>query len=273
MITQRFLCLAAFLFSSTFLFAQTNFYSPDTIQKIEITFTQPNWDYMMDTAKYGAEGYLTAAQVKVNGTLFDSVGVKYKGYSSFDSTKKKNPFHIKLDYVKPNANYKGAEDIKLSNGFSDPSAVREVLSYEILRNYMDAPQSNFMTVYINGVYYGVYSSSEDIDKVFLSKKFYSSGNTFFKCNPASVVSGQIPNLLYLGTDSANYYSRYEIKSDIKWKDLIDLCDTLGNQPAHIDSVLDVDRALWMLAFNNVTVNLDSYTGAFAQNYYLYRDLN
>ncbi|MBK7338404.1 MAG: CotH kinase family protein [Saprospirales bacterium] len=29
--------------------------------------------------------------------------------------------------------------------------------------------------------------------------------------------------------------------------------------------------LWMLAINNVLVNLDSYVGGFAQNYYLYRD--
>jgi hypothetical protein len=36
-------------------------------------------------------------------------------------------------------------------------------------------------------------------------------------------------------------------------------------------MLDVDRTLWMLAFNDVLVNLDSYSGAFRQNYYLYRD--
>ena len=41
----------------------------------------------------------------------------------------------------------------------------------------------------------------------------------------------------------------------------------------IETVLDVDRALWMLAFNNVLVNLDSYSGAFRQNYYLYKDQN
>lgn len=254
------------------LFSQSNFYAPDTIQSVEITFSQPNWDYMLDTSKYGLDGYIYAS-ARINGTQFDSVGVKYKGYSSYDSSRTKNPLHIKLDYYYNNANFQGFEDVKLSNGFSDPSAVREVLSYEILRNYMDAPQSNFARVYINGIYYGVFSSSESIDKSFLSKKFYSSGNTFFKCNPASVVSGQIPNLLYLGTDSANYYSRYEIKSAIKWKDLIDLCDTLANQTIHVDSILDIDRALWMLAFNNVTVNLDSYTGAFAQNYYLYKDDN
>ena len=50
-------------------------------------------------------------------------------------------------------------------------------------------------------------------------------------------------------------------------------ETLKNNPNAAENILDVDRALWMLAFNNVLVNLDSYTGAFAQNYYLYHDKN
>ncbi len=48
---------------------------------------------------------------------------------------------------------------------------------------------------------------------------------------------------------------------------IDVLNCLLN----IETVLDVDRALWMLAFDNVLVNLDSYIGQFKQNYYLYND--
>lgn len=44
-------------------------------------------------------------------------------------------------------------------------------------------------------------------------------------------------------------------------------------PASVESTMDIDRAIWMLAFNNVMVNLDSYNGAFCQNYYLYKDNN
>lgn len=263
-----------FLLSVNFnAFAQNSFYALDTIQLIEITFPQSNWDYQLDTAKAGSDGYILATEVKINGTSFDSVGVRFKGNSSYDSTRAKNPLHIKLDHVHGNASYDGYQDVKLSNEFSDPSMVREVLAYSILRNYMDAPLCNFARVFINGTYYGVYTSSESIGSDFLSNHFYSSGNSFFKCNPASVLNGHIPNLVYLGTDSANYYDRYEIKSDVLWKDIIDLCDTLNNASAHVDSVLDIDRALWMIAFNNVCVNLDSYSGAFAQNYYLYRDQN
>jgi spore coat protein CotH len=259
------------LFSAKSLLAQNSFFAIDTVQDIEITFPQTDWDYELDTLKAGTDGYLLATQVKINGTIFDSVGVRYKGNSSYDSTREKNPLHIKLDYVHGNAAYSGNTDVKLSNCYQDPTWVREVLAYKILRNYMAAPQCNFARVFINGVYYGVYSNSENINDDFLATHFYSSTNSFFKCNPANVVSGHIPNLTYLGTDSANYYDRYEMKSSLAWKDLIDLCDTIGNYSAAMDSVIDVDRAIWMLAFNNETVNLDSYSGLFAQNYYLYKD--
>lgn len=268
---HKFFVVLAFFLSAKFVSAQGNFFALDTIQEIELTFSQPNWDYQLDTMKAGTDGYLLAAQVKLNGTVFDSVGVRYKGNSSYDSTRFKNPFHIKLDFVHGNADYNGITDVKLSNCYQDPTYVREVLAYKILRNYMAAPQCNFARLIINGVYYGVYSNSESVNDDFLATHFYSSDNSFFKCNPAIVTNGHIPNLTYLGTDSTNYYDRYEIKSNYAWKDLIDLCDTIGNFSAHMDSVLDVDRATWMLAYNNETVNLDSYSGAFAQNYYLYKD--
>jgi spore coat protein CotH len=79
--------------------AQT-FYNTSSIQKIEVQFGQSNWDYMLDTAKLGTENYIMAQWVKINGTTLDSVGVKYKGNSSFDSTYAKNPVHIELDTYK-----------------------------------------------------------------------------------------------------------------------------------------------------------------------------
>jgi hypothetical protein len=270
---KSFVALFVSLFFACGLCAQENFYAIDTIQDIEITFTQSNWDYQMDTAYTGSEGYILASQVSINGIVYDSVGVKYKGNSTYNASQTKNPFHIKLDYVHGSADYDNVTDIKLSNCFADPSMVREVLAYQVLRNYMAAPLCNFARVSVNGLYLGVYSNAQSVDSDFLSDNFYSSDNTFFKCNPQSVVSGQLPSLIYLGTDSSNYYSRYEIKSDYAWKDLIDMCDTLNNYSAYADTLLDIDRVLWMLAFNNVTVNLDSYTGAFAQNYYLYKDDN
>ncbi len=139
---------------------------------------------------------------------------------------------------------------------------------------MDAPLSNYANVYVNGTLMGLYSNSEAISKRFVNSRFYSKTNTFIKCNPpdgAGPQSNDFPNLVYLGQDSSDYYDAYELKSDYGWQELINLCDTLTNHTDEIEKILDVDRTLWMLAYNNVLVNLDSYNGAFAQNYYLYRD--
>ena len=58
-----------------------------------------------------------------------------------------------------------------------------------------------------------------------------------------------------------------------WTDLQELTKVLNTDPGKIDRILDVDNALWMLALNNVMVNLSSYSGNHSINYYLYKDGN
>lgn len=267
--------LLILLFAMSSAAFSQSFYDEDTIQEIRITFEQSNWDALMDAQKAGDEDYILASEVTINGVEFDSVGVKYKGNSTYSANQKKNPLHIELDTYK-NHKYEDYTDIKLSNGAKDPSFLREVLSYKILRNYMDAPLSNYAVVYINDELFGLYSNSESVSKKFVDSRFGSKTNTFVKCNPPSGAgpgTTALPNLTYRGEDSSSYYSAYELKSDYGWSELIDLCDTLNNFTEDIESILDVDRALWMLAFDNILVNLDSYIGGFAQNYYLYKDDN
>ncbi len=264
-------CLLSFLFYNPA--NSQDFYDMSTVQTIEIYFAQSNWDQLLDNEKATTEDYIMADSVVLNGIAFDSVGVKYKGNSTYNANQTKNPWHIELDTYK-SQDFQGYKDIKLSNVAKDPSFLREVLSYQILRQYMPAPKSNFANVYVNGTLIGLYSNTEAITKTFLDSRFGDKNNTFIKCNPpagAGPGTSDYPNLVYLGTDSSLYYDGYEMKSDFGWADLINLCDSLDNQINDIEDVLDVDRAIWMLAFDNALVNLDSYIGGFAQNYYLYKD--
>lgn len=269
---------AIYSFWTLFLFTATGFsqtlYDMNTIQTIDIVFSQSNWDALLDAAE-PSDAYIAAQSVTINGTTFTNVGVKYKGNSSYNANQVKNPWHIELDtYV--DQNYQGFTDIKLSNVIFDPSFVREALAYKMVRNYMIAPEANFAKVTVNGSYLGLYTNVESISKKFVNKHFGSNDNAFFDCSPpggAGPQSTNLPNLAYLGTNSASYTSAYDMKSDTGWDDLITLTNTLSNNIANIETVLDVDRALWMLAFDNVIVNLDSYIGQFKQNYYLYKDDN
>ena len=220
----------------------------------------------------GNEDRLLASCI-INGVEYDSVGVKYKGNSTYSANNAKNPLNIKLDYIIDSQDYDDFYTLKLSNGDKDPSFVREVLSYEITRKYMQAPLSNYAKVYINGSYYGLFSSSESINKKFVSEHFLSDeDNPLFKCNPVSTFNGG-SSLEYLGTNEASYYDFYELQTDQGWTEMISLTNAIENDPSNVEDVLDIDRAIWMVALDNILVNLDSYIGPFKQNYYLFYDDN
>ncbi|NRR90520.1 CotH kinase family protein [Winogradskyella undariae] len=280
---KKTITLLTILFLTINLFSQ-ELYDINTIQTIEIEFAESNWDALLDAEKAGDNNYTEATSVTINGTVFNQVGVKYKGNSSYSSSQVKNPFHIELDtYV--DQDYQGYTDIKLANGFADPSFVRETVAYNIVNQYMDAPQANYANVYVNGTLIGLYTNTEAISKKFVNKHFNSNDNAFFSCSPpdgAGPTTTTLPNLEYLGTSYTSYDDAYEIKSDddddesvalAHWDNLIELTNILSNDIDNIENVLDVDSAIWMLAFDNVMVNLDSYIGQFKQNYYLYKDNN
>ena len=250
-----------------------SFYDQATIQTIHVYMSQSNWDQLLDNAYATSGDYIMADSVAINGVVMDSIGVKYKGNSSYNANQVKNPWHIELDTYKEHE-YQGYKDIKLANVAKDPSFLRDVLGYQVVRQYMDAPLANYANLYVNGTLIGLYSNTEAISKAFVNSRFGHKSNTFFSCSPpegANPTSGDYPNLVYLGTDSTDYYDAYEIKSNEGWQDLINLCDTLSNHTSDIENILDIDRAIWMLALDNAMVNLDSYIGAFSQNYYLYKD--
>lgn len=250
-----------------------NLYNSNSTTLIEIYFSQQDWnEQLIDFYLADLDQRLLADSVVINGSVKDSVGIKYKGNSTFSESNAKNPINISLDYIQDNQDYQGFRTLKLSNGKNDPSFLREVLSYEIARKYMTAPESNHAKVYINDVFHGMYVSSEAINRDFQNDHLYSDKeNSRFKCNPVSVFDGNGSSLEYLGNDSSSYYDFYELKTDYSWQDIIDLTFSIENNVSNIESILNMDRVIWMLAFNNVLVNLDSYTGPFRQNYYLIKD--
>jgi spore coat protein CotH len=265
-----------FFSGSNNLLAQTDFYDVDTIREIKIYFDQPNWDHLLDSLyAEDAQNRLVATYITIDGVQLDSIGIRYKGYSSANTARIKNPFNIKIDYIKGNQTYNGIDKIKLSNVIQDPSFVREVLSYEIARKYMPASKANYANVYVNDTLLGLYTNVESVGGEFLEGHYNSSDNPFFKGNPETLdLSGDDNSSLDsdLGTDSTLYYPRYTMKSDNGWSDLYNLIDTLNNYTEDIEKVLNVDRTIWMHAINFSLINFDSYVG-YAQNYYLYKDNN
>lgn len=273
-----FICLLFLAFFTKAQQGQQNFYDANHLSEIKLTFNQDNWMGYLDSLRVNGDDLLFATAI-IDGVSYKNVGVRYRASRSFKTGAKRNALYIKLNYINKNQNHQGYKTLTLSSAVRDPSMVREVLGYEVAREYMPAPKANYSKVNINGKYYGLFVNVENIEAAFLEEHFGSSDNTFIKCSPSidtKIVSGCKNNAyasLAYEDNIMCYLSNYELLSDDGWDDLIELTNILENEPEKIEKVLNVDRTLWMHAFNNVVANLSSYSGNQSLNYYLYKDAN
>jgi CotH kinase protein len=283
---SKYLLLAVVLTGNLPKAKAQNVYDLQTIREVRVKIEDPHWAKKLKALKEREPDRRIICSVNIDGVQYDSAGIRYKGNSSYNNPSKKEqrklPINIKLDHVRAGRSLPGGiATLKLSNAFRDPSYVREPLAYEIARNYMPASGSNFVRVYINDEYMGAYNNTESIDKAFLIKHFGNEGKALFKCDPDDWQAFTQKNgcklskdasLTNLGAGVECYSDLYEITGSKKhYADLIKLIQTLEKSPEKVHEILDLDQTLWMLAFNNLFVNLDSYNGNLSHNYYLFLD--
>ena len=281
----RLFLISICLFWGFQLSAQKDFYNMDKIQEVRITLKQNKWDRILDSLKRNSPSSRLKGNATVNGNTYQDVGVRYKGNSSYYRTRNetydKLPFNIKLDFKNKSqeiVNRWGT--IKLSNAFLDPSFIRDPLTFEMVRKYMPASRCNFAKLYVNDTFYGLYINTESVDKEFLEEHFGTNKGQLVKCDPdnwkrvrsqSGCPKGDNASLMWLNDKPGCYDAFYEVDDVESWDPLLKLIKTLNRSPKEIETVLNVDQTLWMLALNNCMVNLDSYNGALSHNYYIWFD--
>lgn len=249
-------------------------FESDAVHEFHLTFHQPDWWDSLRTNFEGQEDLLyLVAEFDWEATHFDSIGVRFKGASSYyiNNTQKKS-FKLDIDEFVQGQDIHGLDKLNLNCGFKDPSFVREAACYEICEAAgLPTVRTNFVALYINGVFWGLYTLAEQFDQQFISGRFgqNETGN-LWKGDPHGTLE-------YLGGDTTDYYGEYELKTneeDNDWSALLRFVEILNNTPItnlpdSLHPLVDVNSALAMLAIDNLTVNLDSYAGRCA-NYYLYQ---
>jgi hypothetical protein len=259
------------------------FYNTTGIRDVRLTFPNDDWDKFLDSTKRSKSEARLTGTLLLEGQKFEKVGVRYKGNSSYFASRKRSvkklPLNIKL--AKGDLIEGKYATLKLSNVNRDASFLREALSYEIIRSYMPAPQCNFAKVFVNDKLMGFYNSVESVDELFIKNHPTTEGGHFLvKCDPdfsadnaPTCPKGDRASLMFMGEDSTCYAPLYEMDNHGSWKEFINFVRVLNQEPDKIERVLNVDQTLWMLALNNVMINLDSYNGAFSHNYYLLRTVD
>ena len=148
----------------------------DAVHEISLTFHQPAW---WDSLAANFEGqddpsYL-AAEFDWEGVHFDSIGVRFKGHSSYNSYPGvKKPFMLDLNEFVEGQELSGLDKLNLNNAFLDPTFVRERCCYELC-GVLGLPtvRTNFAALRINGQYWGLYVIVEQLDQEFIESRFGS----------------------------------------------------------------------------------------------------
>jgi len=272
-------------------------YDIDTLREITIKFYEPDYHETLINWFNAENDNRLLATLEMEGVLYDSVAVRYKGNISFIlaelSDTPKFPLNIDMNDFIEDQDLMGYTKLKLGNVYTDPTYVREAIAYSIYRKYTVAPKSNLIKVNIGvvgqeAVYHGVYSNSESINKGFLKDHYGWKHGPLVKCDPnpqdeelacdnSGLGNGSggeqveaLPDLVWYGPDSCQYYANYEMKRDYGWEDLVEFIDVLNNDESEIYDYLNIDRVLWHMAVSSVISNKDTYYGKNIKNYYMYK---
>lgn len=279
-LTLIFLCLVIFINAQ--ITAGDNLFNVVQIHTVSITFSQTNyWTLLSNNKAYDdandSSTYIPA-QVTINGTTLDSVGIQFKGNSSYyNYPGNKKPFTLSFDQYKNNQKYDSLSSINLNNCYQDPSFMREKLFLDFLNSKgLYAPRSNYAKLYINGSYWGFYQIGERITKPFCKDRFGNKGGNLFKGDGTGAACA---NLKYLGNSQSTYTNCYTLKTNSNannWADLINLTKQINNTSASqfkdsVNKVLNAKSFIGSWAACNMFVDFDSYAFRFIHNYYIYHN--
>lgn len=214
-----------------------------------------------------------AAGLTWNEQVFSQVSVRTKGNSSLrsvaSSNSKRFSFKVDLNQFVPGQSLDGITTINLNNNFSDPSYLRELLSYEAMASIgVPTPKTTWVRLTINGELWGLYLAVEQIGKPFLERSYGNGEGDLYK--PESMGNGQGADLKWYGDNITSYpgiiYKNTDKPTD--HQPLLQMLNALNNG-GDLEKHLDVDGILKYFAASTVLANFDSYQGNMMHNYYLY----
>ena len=103
-------------------------YNDSVVKSIYLTFPQANyWTLLQNNYVSHTD---IPANMTVDGIVYDSVGVRFKGQTSYSQTQnsQKKSFNITVDYTQPGLDLEGYETLNLNNCFIHGAMIAVFLS-------------------------------------------------------------------------------------------------------------------------------------------------
>jgi len=226
------------------------------LHQAELTMSADDWQSIIDDTR-GDD--LRHAKLTYDGVVVDDVGIRPSGESSRMPGNSKQSIRVKLDAF-GHGKFAGLKEINIKGEYDDYSMMRERLSYFVFRQMLPTPQAAHVRLVVNGQLRGLYTIREIWDADSIKAHFPEPLGPLYRVRG---FVGMDP-YAYLGpTTSAYVPSPWEshIDKPARGDEVIPaLLDVINNNPAMIESVVDVEDLLDYLAAFAVVMCTDGFVG-------------
>ena len=236
-----------------------------SVENIEVNLSDEDWQSMLSDPT--AEEFKVAS-LSYEGTTLNNVAFRTKGNSSLINVAKSDSerygFKIKTNKYVDGQYLNGTNEFVLNASYSDPSYLREYLTYSLSENLgLYTPDTKFVWLIINGQDYGLYLYVESYDDTFISERTSSDDTNLYKADGENCTLTLKDGI-----------SGFELKEgdDDDMTNITNLITVLNQTTSEnkekLEEILNVESVLKWTALSYVTGNYDSYIGSKAHNYYL-----
>ncbi len=165
--------------------AGASLFTDDEVHSLALTLDDESWASLLAAPTTYAEATFSDGEVDL------LVGVRLKGYSSYQPLTGKPNLRVSFDHYVEDQRYDGLEAVDLVNEAEDPAAMSEALAYRIFRQAgQPASRTGFGWVTLNGMDYGLYTLVEKKDDVLVDQwwpdddegSLYESSSEVWPCD-------------------------------------------------------------------------------------------
>jgi spore coat protein CotH len=162
--------------------SKINPFYTDRVATVRIVMPEADWQELMKNA-FSKTYY--KADFWFDDELVPDVAIRTKGNASLQQSlawqSERFPLAIDFNLFNRARTFHGLKKVHFNNGWSDPTLIRDVISYQIFAEMgVPSPRASIVDLYLNDHHLGVYTMAEAVDTAFLSRYFSNTSGNLYK---------------------------------------------------------------------------------------------
>jgi spore coat protein CotH len=251
-----------------------DFFDDSIVQSINLEINDRDWQTLKEHADLN-DYY--PCNFKWGTTTVRNIGIRSRGTGSRSG--QKPGLRVDFDRYTSNQTFVGLKSIILRNQTQDPSNMHERIGMQLFKRLgVKTSREAYTKLYIKGVYEGLYTIVESVDKTFLKKSFNENDGYLYKYD---YNADDLPYYFEDRGTNIDEYVPHPFKPETRETDpypssvadFVHLVatDSDARFPTTVAEFIDWDNFTRHIAVENVISDQDGFNGDYGiNNFYFYR---